>query len=222
MKASFATCACTLVIATTLVAQPSGNSTDGRMAEAATVLQELFGAPDQGIPRDLITSARCAIVVPSYVKAGFIFGGNYGRGFAACRKGKEWTAPAGVRLEGGTFGLQAGASASDIVMLVMSEDGMEGLLSTKFRLGGEASVAAGPVGRDTRAETDPSFRAGILSWSRSRGLFAGLAIGGATLREDGEANRDLYGKEISNRQILSGEVPPPRSAKKFLEVLARY
>jgi lipid-binding SYLF domain-containing protein len=222
MRPTFAMCVCTLLIATPLVAQPSGHATDARIAEAAAVLQELFGAPDRGIPKDLITSARCAIIVPSYVKAGFIVGANYGRGFAACRKGNGWTAPAGVRLEGGTFGLQAGASASDIVMLVMSEDGMEGLLSTRFRLGGEASVAAGPVGRDTRAETDPSFKAGILSWSRSRGLFAGLAIGGATLREDGEANLDLYGRTISNRRILSGEVPWPASAKRFLEVLARH
>jgi SH3 domain-containing YSC84-like protein 1 len=203
----------------------AGKAEDRRLKDAQTTITEIMTAGDRSIPQDLLAKASCAVIVPGMKKGGFIVAAKYGRGFAICRQknGKGWTAPAAVRVEGGSFGFQIGGSETDLVMLVMSEKGMERLLSTKFTLGGDATVAAGPVGRESTAQTDPSMRADILSWSRSRGVFGGIALDGATLRPDSDANKGLYsGRDVDNREILSGKVPVPPSAKGLLSTLSRY
>jgi len=178
-----------------------------RLKTAGEVLGEIESAPDKSIPNDLLQKAQCAIVIPEMKKAGFIVSAKYGRGYASCRKpGGGWSAPAGMRIEGGGFGLQAGGSATDVVMLVMSKRGMDGLLASKFTLGGEASVAAGPVGRDTTAQTDATMKADILSWSRSKGVFGGVSLQGGTLRPDDDANKALYGDKVTSRDLLTGKV----------------
>jgi SH3 domain-containing YSC84-like protein 1 len=194
-----------------------------RLKASGEVLQEIMATPDKGIPSSLFKKANCVVVIPGMKKAGFIFSGKYGRGYAACRKeGGGWTGPAGMRIEGGGFGLQVGGSATDIVMLVMSKKGMDGILASKFTLGGEASVAAGPVGRDTTAQTDATMRADILSWSRSRGVFGGLSLQGGTLRGDEDADKSLYGKKVTNKEILTGQVEAPAGADAFTQKLTEY
>lgn len=201
----------------------AGKEEDDRLKESTTTLTELAGTPDKGIPADLLNKAVCAIVVPGVKKGGFIVGGKYGRGFASCRDGKGgWTGPAGMRVEGGSFGLQVGGAESDVVLLVMNKSGMEKLLKSKFTLGGEASAAAGPVGREASAMTDAMMRAEILSWSRSRGVFGGISLQGSTLREDDEPNDRLYGKGTKNEAILTGKVPVPAAAKEFIATLAKH
>src|SRR5579863_4380267 len=177
---------------------------DDRLDASADALTDMMKASDHGIPQDLIDKARCVVVVPGMKKAGFIFGAKYGRGFAVCRKqgGVGWSAPAAMRVEGGSVGFQIGASETDVVLLVTNDGGMKHLLSDKFTVGGDASAAAGPVGRDASARTDAMMNAEILSYSRSRGLFAGIALSGVTLRPDGETNRELYGREATNHEIL--------------------
>src|SRR5579884_1948087 len=182
-----------------------------RLSEAADVLGEIMSTPDRGIPEDLLDKAHCVVIVPGMKQAAFVVGGKYGRGFAVCRNGKAgWGAPAAVRIEGGSFGFQIGASSTDLVMLVMNQRGMRRLLDDKFTIGAQASVAAGPVGRSTSAETDAQLSADILSWSRSRGLFAGIALTGATLRNDVDENQELYGQRLHNRQILLVNRKPPK------------
>jgi lipid-binding SYLF domain-containing protein len=185
------------------------------------VLQEIMSAPDQGIPQDLLEKASCIIVVPGTKKAAFLVGAKYGKGFMDCRKSSDrgWGAPAAVRIEGGSFGFQIGASETDVVMLVMDPSGRNSLLRSKFTLGGDASVAGGPVGRSSSAETDAQMRAKILSYSRSRGVFAGIALNGATLRQDLDDNNELYGKRLTNREILNGDVEPPGAASEFIAAL---
>src|SRR5215831_12036963 len=178
---------------------------DKRIHNAAESFGDIMKVPEKGIPRDLFDKAQCVVIVPSLKKGAFVVGGKYGRGFASCRRKGGWSPPAGVRIEGGSWGAQIGGSSTDILMLVMNESGMKRLLSDKFTIGGEASAAAGPVGRQTSANTDVLLHAEILSWSRSRGLFAGLSLDGATLRPDTEENERLYGKDVSNRQILLGQ-----------------
>jgi SH3 domain-containing YSC84-like protein 1 len=197
-------------------------NTPERIAAAAETMNSLSAAPDKGIPADLLKKAECIVVVPSLKSGAFVVGADYGRGFASCRTGKGWSAPAGVKVEGGSFGFQIGGSETEVVMLVMNKKGMDRLLSTKFTLGGEAKVAAGPVGRAGEAKTDAAMTAEILSYSRARGVFAGVALNGATLREDESANKDLYGKEIPNRTILTGTVEPPPSAQAFLSAIRQF
>src|SRR5580658_8824153 len=169
----------------------AGDAAD-RLSAAADVLTDMMKASDKGIPQDLMNKADCVIIVPGLKKAAFLVGGKYGRGFAACRQpgGTGWTAPAAIRIEGGSFGLQIGGSEQDVLLLVMNQTGMKRLLTDKFTLGGEASAAAGPVGREATAQTDVNLRAEMLSYSRSRGLFAGLSLQGATLRPDKDANEE--------------------------------
>src|SRR6266853_6451973 len=200
------------------------NKTVQRLDEAATVISEIMDTPDKGIPQDLLDKAQCIIVVPGLKKGAFILGGKYGKGVVSCRKsgGTGWTAPASIRVEGGSVGLQIGGSESDVVMLVMNERGMQKLMESKFTLGGEGEVAAGPVGRNATAQTDAFMRAEILSWSRSRGVFAGVSLTGATLREDTEDNQELYGKPYENKQILSGSVPATGPALKLVSLLGKY
>lgn len=195
-----------------------------RLAKAAVVFQEVMEAPDKGIPQELLDSAECAVVIPGLKKGAFIVGAKYGRGFFSCRnKGAGWSAPAAVRIEGGSFGIQIGGSETDVVMLVMNQSGADRLLSSKFTLGGDASVAAGPVGRTAQAETDAYMTAQILTWSRSRGAFAGLSLSGATLRQDLDVNQALYGKPYQNKDVIrAGTIPPPPSAAAFLAALNKH
>lgn len=195
-----------------------------RLNKATAVFQEVMTAPDRGIPQQLLDKSQCVVVIPGSKKAGFIFGVKYGRGFASCRakSGPGWSAPAAVRVEGGSFGAQIGGAETDVVLLVMNERGADRLLSSKFTLGGDASVSAGPVGRDATAQTDAYMTAEILSWSRSRGLFAGVSLTGATLRQDLDTNRALYGKTLENREILQGNLPVPKAASGFIAALNKY
>lgn len=194
-----------------------------RLQAAGQVIDEIMQAPDKGIPSGLLQKAHCVIVIPSMKKGGFVFSGKYGRGFAVCRKsGGGWTDPAGMRIEGGGFGLQAGGSAVDLVLLVMSKKGKDGLLASKFTLGAEASVAAGPVGRQTTAQTDATMRADILSWSRSRGVFGGLSLQGGTLRPDDGANQGLYGEKVSSKDILTGTMDKPLTPDLFVEKVEQH
>jgi lipid-binding SYLF domain-containing protein len=195
-----------------------------RLEEAATVFSEIMAAPDSGIPQDLLEKAHCIVIVPSLKSGAFIFGGKYGKGYLSCRNkgGNGWSAPGTVRIEGGSFGFQIGGSSTDLIMLVMTERGADKLLSSKFTLGAEGSVAAGPVGRTTTAQTDAQMHADILSWSRSQGLFAGVSLTGATLRQDLDDNATLYGKKLENRYIVTKGVRPPKEAAKLLDLLSRY
>ena len=197
-------------------------SYEQRLADSTTVLREMSHASDKGIPQDLLHKARCVVVVPGLKKVAFIGGGKYGRGYASCITRKGWSPPAAVRIEGGSFGLQLGGSSTDVIMLVLNEGGMKKLLSDKFTLGGEAAAAAGPVGRNTSANTDVLMTAEILSWSRSRGVFAGLSLEGATLRQDQDENAKLYGKPLTNEEILTGTVKRPATAGTFLAQLQRF
>jgi lipid-binding SYLF domain-containing protein len=184
----------------------------------------MMAAPDKGIPLDLFNKAECIVIIPGVKKAAFIFGGKYGRGFVSCRRGesRRFGAPAAIRIEGGSYGLQIGGSSTDVFMLIMNETGMNRLLADKFTIGGEAAAAAGPVGRNTSADTDVLLHAEILTWSRSRGIFAGLSLEGSTLRPDGSENQKLYGRDISNREILEGDVPVPPAGKQLIVTLNRY
>lgn len=194
-----------------------------RLGEATAVLNEIMSAPDKGIPHDLLEKANCVIVVPGAKKVAFIVGAKYGKGFMVCRKSKDegWGSPASVRMEGGSFGLQVGGSETDVVMLVMARNGVNSLLRSKFTLGGDISVAGGPVGRSSSAETDAQMRAKMLSYSRSRGVFAGIALTGATLREDLDDNKELYGQPLTSRQIINGKVSAPTAAADFISTLDR-
>jgi lipid-binding SYLF domain-containing protein len=195
-----------------------------RLQAAAESFNEVMGTPDKAIPQDLLNKSQCIVIVPGLKKGAFIIGGKYGKGFVSCRKkdGLGWTAPGSIRVEGGSVGFQIGGEETDVFMLVMNRKGMNRLLSTKFTLGADASVAAGPVGRTTQAETDAAMTAEILTWSRSRGLFVGVSLSGATLREDSDWNNELYGRKISNREILTSAVPAPKPAEEFLAQLNRY
>jgi lipid-binding SYLF domain-containing protein len=195
-----------------------------RLNEAAEVFSEVMSAPDKGIPQELLENAHCIVIVPGLKTAAFIFGGKYGKGYLSCRNrsGAGWSAPGTVRIEGGSVGFQIGGSETDLIMLVMNDRGEEKLLSSKFTLGAEGSVAAGPVGRTATAQTDAQLHAEILSWSRSQGLFAGLALEGATLRQDLDDNATLYGKKLENRDIVTKGVHAPKSAAKLMTLLNRY
>lgn len=183
-----------------------------------------MATPDRAIPQELFQKAHCVVVVPGVKKAAFGFGGKYGRGFVTCRnqKGPGWGAPGAVRIEGGSFGFQIGVSSTDVVLLVMNERGMKRLLTSKFTLGGDASVAGGPVGRSASAQTDAMMTAEILSWSRSRGAFAGVSLEGATLRNDVDENRAMYGQRLENRDVLTSGRAVPAPAKKLISVLNKY
>lgn len=195
-----------------------------RLTDSYDVLKAVTGMPDKGIPGDLLNKADCVVVFPSVKKAAFVVGGSYGRGVMTCRSGENfrgpWSAPAFFALEGGSFGLQIGGQATDFVLLVMNEDGAKSLMKSKVKLGGDASIAAGPVGRTGSAETDVMMKAQILSWSRSKGVFAGLSLEGSTMRSDNEANKNLYGKDLNAQQILlQNEVKTPPAGKALISLL---
>ena len=195
-----------------------------RLGEAAAVFSEIMATPDKGIPEELLEKAHCIVIVPSLKTAAFLIGGKYGKGYLSCRNknGDGWSAPATVRIEGGSVGFQIGGSTTDLIMLVMSERGADKLLSSKFTLGAEGSVAAGPVGRTATAQTDAQMHAEILSWSRSQGLFAGIALEGATLRQDLDDNATLYGSKLENRDIVTNGRATPKSGAALLALLNKY
>jgi len=200
------------------------NTAAERLEESARTLHEIMETPDKGIPQDLLNKAYCVVVVPSLKKGAFVVGGEYGKGFTICRRGEGmgWGAPAAVKVEGGSFGFQIGGSSTDVVMLVMNEHGMKQLDKDKFTLGGDASIAGGPVGRTATANTDASMTAEILSWSRTKGVFAGISLSGATLRPDRDANKELYGERLDNRQVLMTKTEPPAAARPLIGELDKY
>ena len=193
-----------------------------RINSAANVLDEIMAAPDKGIPRDVFEDAKCVAVVPSMIKGGFIIGARYGKGVATCRTSSGWSAPAPITIAGGSWGLQFGGEAVDLVMLIMNDKGMEHLLSSKFKLGAEGSVAAGPVGRQAEANTDWKMRSEVLSYSRARGIFAGLELNGAVIKQDDDDTRHLYGKEVPFKEILTGHVAAPQGTQKFVSTVSKY
>ena len=193
-----------------------------RAQAAADVLNEIQSAPDSGIPQDILGRAECVAVVPSMLKGGFIVGAKYGRGLASCRTPKGWSAPAFFLIRGGSFGFQIGGQAVDLVMLIMNNEGMQHLLSSKVALGADASVAAGPVGRLAEGNTDWKMRAQVLTYSRARGVFAGVSLNGAELKQDKDSTREFYGHMVTFKAALTGEVDPPAAANPFLSSLAKW
>jgi len=193
-----------------------------RVQAAADVLNDIQGAPDRGIPQEVLGSAECVAVVPSMLKGGFIVGAKYGRGLASCRTDKGWSAPAFFVVTGGSFGFQIGGQAVDLVMLIMNKEGMRHLLSSEFALGADASVAAGPVGRHAEGNTDWKMRAEVLTYSRARGLFAGVSLNGAAIKQDKDSTREFYGRMVPFKTSLTGEIDPPAGANAFLTSLAQW
>jgi len=193
-----------------------------RVQAAADVLNEIQGAPDKGIPQGILGSSECVAVVPSLLKGGFIFGAKYGRGLASCRTPKGWSAPAFFTIGGGSFGLQIGGQAVDLVLLIMNKNGVQHLLSSEFALGADASVAAGPVGREAEGDTDWKMRAEVLTYSRARGVFAGVTLNGAVVKQDKNSTREFYGHMVTTKASLTGEVEPPAAANSFLSTLAKW
>ncbi|HVO62667.1 MAG TPA: lipid-binding SYLF domain-containing protein [Terriglobales bacterium] len=206
-----------------MVAVAAGtNKAVNRVQSAGLVLNEIQSAPDKGIPQEILGSADCIAVVPSLLNGGFIVGARYGRGVASCRTDKGWSAPAMFTVQGGSFGLQIGGQAVDLVMLIMNQKGMDNLLSSKFQLGADASVAAGPVGRHAAADTDWKMRAQVLTYSRARGVFAGVSLAGARIRQDKDSTRDFYGRMVPFKTSLLGEIDAPNTAYPFLDNLAKW
>jgi len=211
-----------VLVSTMAVAAEEPSEQVKRMDAAATVLDEITGTPDKGIPEELLDSAKCVAVIPSMVKIGFVFGGRHGRGIATCRTATGWSAPAPFSVTGGSWGLQIGGEAVDVVMLVMNDQGMEKMLSGKFKIGADASAAAGPIGRHVEGETDWKMRAEVLTYSRARGAFAGLTVNGASITQDKDGTRILYGRMISSAEILKGKVKPPEGSHQFLATVRKY
>jgi lipid-binding SYLF domain-containing protein len=207
-----------VIVATELVVSADAE----RLKNAEEVLTAMAAVSDKGVPPELFKKARCLAIVPSVRQAALGFGGKYGKGYVSCRRPGGWSAPGAIGITGGSVGLQIGGSATDVLLLVMNDQGMEHLLSSKFTVGAEASVAAGPVGRDASAQTDVTLHAEILAWSRSRGAFIGIALEGATLSEDSTENKALYGKDITNKAIVGGNVPVPAIAQSFIAALSKY
>ena len=211
---------CSLALAADDQAKES-KATD-RVQAAADVLNQIESAPDSGIPREILSKAECVAVVPSLLKGGFIVGAKYGRGLASCRTPKGWSAPAFFMMTGGSIGFQIGGQAVDLVMLIMNNDGMQHLLSSQFALGADASVAAGPVGRHAEGNTDWKMRAQVLTYSRARGVFAGVSLNGAVIKQDKDATREFYGHMVTFKAALTGKVDPPPAANPFLTMLANW
>jgi lipid-binding SYLF domain-containing protein len=201
--------------------QPESKASD-RVQSAADVLDQIQSAPDSGIPNEILGSAECVAVVPSMFKGGFIVGAKYGRGLASCRTPKGWSSPAFFTVTGGSVGFQIGGQAVDLVMLIMNKDGMKHLLSSQFALGADASVAAGPVGRHAEGNTDWKMRAQVLTYSRARGVFAGVSLNGAVVKPDKDSTREFYGHMVTSNAALTGEVEAPASANVFLTTLAKW
>jgi lipid-binding SYLF domain-containing protein len=211
-----------LVLAVIVATELAVSADADRLKNAEEVLTAMATVSDKGVPPELFKKARCLAIVPSVRQAALGFGGKYGKGYLSCRRPGGWSAPGAIGISGGSVGLQIGGSATDVLMLVMNDQGMTHLLSSKFTVGAEASVAAGPVGRDASAQTDVTLHAEILAWSRSRGAFIGIALEGATLSEDRTENKALYGKDIANTDIVRGNVAVPAIAQSFIAALSKY
>jgi lipid-binding SYLF domain-containing protein len=213
--------AASLALSTTMWA---ADTVQDRLMEATKVFTEIMGTPDKGIPQDLLAKAECVIVIPNMKQAAFIVGGEYGKGFATCRDTARsgWTGPAALELNGGSVGFQIGGSSTDLIMLVMNREGMQKLTSDKFTLGADATVAAGPVGRSAAAQTNVRMDAQILSWSRSKGAFAGVALTGASVRPDKSDNRALYGKDVTNKEILGGTMAAPANVNSLAMAINKF
>ena len=213
---------CGLLLATLISVPVFAQKTAAERLTAATEdLKEMMNASDKGIPQDLLNKATCLVIIPNLKSGGFIAGAQYGKGFFTCRKmsGVGWHAPGSISLKGGKFGFLAGAKETDVIMLVMNQAGMQHLLSDKFEIGGEAAAVAGPVGRDSSAMTDAALHAEILSYSRSRGVFGGIDIGGSAVTADEESNQELYGKKISNKELIDTKMMVPDAAKPLIHEL---
>src|SRR5947199_1941738 len=210
-----------LLLTLTMLTQAFAETAANRVESAANVLNEIMATPDKGIPEEILGSAKCIAVVPSLLKGGLGFGGAYGRGVATCRLAEGWTAPAPFGIKGGSFGLQIGGQAVDLVMVIMNDEGMQNLLSSKFKLGADASAAAGPVGRHAEGATDWKMRAQVLTYSRARGLFAGISLNGAVISEDKGATRELYGRLVPFKTILTGAVQTPQGGEPFVSAVRK-
>ncbi|MEO8097405.1 MAG: lipid-binding SYLF domain-containing protein [Acidobacteriota bacterium] len=219
---------CVAAVATLMPSTVRGDNDDDRknaserLQEAGTVLHDITNAGDKGIPEDLLRDAHCAVVVPSLKKGAFIVSAKYGRGFVSCRRAGGWSAPAAIRIEGGGVGFQIGGSETELVLLVMNEKGAQKLMQSEFTVGAEGEVAAGPLGRNASAQTDGKFRAEILSWSRSRGVFGGVSLQAATLREDKDENFALYGKKLTTKEVVESSMPAPAAASKLIAELKAH
>lgn len=222
MKKLITMCAISLLFLSLGFAADDNSKVLDRVNAAATVLQEIMATPDKGIPQEILSSADCVAIVPSMKNAGFVVGARYGRGIATCLNNGAWSAPAPFVVEGGSWGLQIGGQAIDLVMLVMNQHGMTQLLNSKFKVGADASAAAGPVGRHAEGSTDWKMRSEILTYSRARGIFAGITLNGAVVKQDDDSTQALYGRVIPFKQILTGNVPAPASTRAFLADVAKY
>jgi lipid-binding SYLF domain-containing protein len=212
-----------LAMLATMTAVASDREDDvNRTHKAAEVFKEIMNAPDQGIPNDLLNSAKCIAIIPGDLKFAFVFGGSYGRGIASCRTGHGWSAPMFVAIDGGSVGYQIGGSSTDLVLLFMNDHALQSLLGDKFKLGADASVAAGPVGRNAAAGTDARLSAEILSYSRTKGVFAGVSLDGSVVQADKSGDKAMYGDDVDRHEILSGKVPVPESARPLLRELREY
>jgi len=223
MKAKITIFAVTLILLFTVTALADKKEETERAQKASQAFKEIMDAPDQAIPNDLLDRAYCVAVFPSVKKGGFVVGGQFGRGLISCRKTAGWSAPAYFTIGGGSFGLQIGAQAVDLVLLIMNEDGVNGLLKSKFEVGAGAAATAGPVGRNVSASTDATLNAQVLSYSRSKGVFAGLELKGSVIKEDEDANKDVYGRAVSARELLdTGTIKPTSGVRIFSATLTKF
>jgi lipid-binding SYLF domain-containing protein len=215
-------CALMMTVGVVSVQAQDKGKLDGRLASATDVIQEVMATPDRAIPQSILAAASCVVVVPAYKKAAFIFGGQYGQGVATCRTPRGWSAPVFVQLTGGSFGWQIGGQSTDLVLVAMNQHGLQDMLKSKVKLGADASAAAGPVGRNAAADTDVTMHAEFLTYSRARGLFAGLDLTGTVLSQNSDDTRTEYGTNISFHQVLHGDVPTPPNARRFVHTVAQY
>ncbi len=222
MTKTFAATAILFALVMTAAASERRDNDIDRIQTASVVLNQIMSAPDRAIPDSIMSGAKCIAIMPSMLKGGFIVGANYGKGVATCRTDKGWSAPAFFKLTGGSFGFQAGGQASDLVLIIRTDDGMQHLLQSKFKLGADASAAAGPVGRDAQAMTDLTLRAQVLTYSRSRGLFLGVSLSGGVIKQDQADTQAFYGKDWTYRSVLNGQVPAPTDANPLLQTVEKY
>ena len=222
MKKIAVVLAALFAVSTCALASERRDADIDRIQTASTVLSQIMSAPDRAIPDSIMSGAKCIAIMPSMLKGGFIIGANYGKGVATCRTEKGWSAPAFFRLTGGSFGFQAGGQASDLVLIIRTDDGMQHLLQSKFKLGADASAAAGPVGRDAQAMTDLTMRAQVLTYSRSRGLFVGVSLSGGVIKQDDADTQAFYGKDWTYYSVLNGQVPAPQDSQVLLTTVEKY
>jgi lipid-binding SYLF domain-containing protein len=224
MMNRFKTAFCTLaIVATTLPAMAADKAKlDERLTDAQTVLTEIMSTPDKSIPTSILSNAKCVVVIPGYKKGAFLVGAQYGQGMATCRTGHGWSSPVFVQLAGGSFGFQAGGQSTDLVLLAMNQDGLQHMLANKFKLGADAAASAGPVGRNAQAGTDWKLNAEFLTYSRSKGLFAGIDLDGTVLSQNGDDTRAFYGADQPFKGVLGGDVPTPLDAQPFVGTVAKY